>query len=167
VDTNPIRTCPFYNLIVQCREQLVRMEAIMTKDILITITGKQQGVDENPVTIELPGSYHMANGKHYIQYDEENVEIGKSIRNMLKISDSHVTYSKRDAMQTRMEFEINETTQMNYYTNYGNLSFDINTSKIDIQEHSDTLVVKLEYTLTNNGAPVSENILHILVKART
>jgi len=144
----------------------VKVEANMTKDILITITGKQQGVEDNPVTIELPGSYHMTNGKHYIQYDEENIEIGKSIRNILKISDSHVTYSKRDSMQTRMEFEINETTQMNYYTNYGNLSFDVNTSKIKIQEYCDTLDVKLEYTLSNNGAPVSENMLHILVKAK-
>lgn len=138
----------------------------MTKDILITITGRQSGVEEEPVTIALPGTYHFANGKHFIQYDETD-ESGMIIRNTIKMSNSEVTYSKKDAYNTRMYFELKEKTQMNYQTPYGNLVFDVFTNRIITLESADRIEVRLEYTLSNQGSSVSDNILQIILKADT
>lgn len=137
----------------------------MTKDVFIKINGAQQGMEENAVTIELPGTYHFANGKHFIQYDEPMDQTGKYIRNSIKISKSEVTYSKKDAHHTRMYFEINQTTQMNYHTPYGMLALDVCTSQIDLLEEEERLEVKLIYNLSNNGVPVSDNGLSIIVRA--
>lgn len=138
----------------------------MTKDILIAITGRQSGAEEDPVTIALPGTYHFTNGKHFIQYDEID-EKGVVIRNTIKMSNSEVTYSKKDAYNTRMYFELKEMTQMNYQTPYGNLVFDVFTNRIITLESEERIEVRLEYALSNNGSPVSDNLLQIILKADT
>ncbi len=137
----------------------------MTKNVRITITGEQRELEENSVTIEAPGSYHFANGKHFIQYEEVREELGKKIGNTIKVSASEVTYTKKDDYNTRMYFELNQVTQMDYHTTYGVLALDIKTKTIDISESDDIIEVKLEYSLFESGLPVSENMLHIIVKA--
>lgn len=132
------------------------------EDILIKIIGKQQG-SEDAVTLELPGSYHIINGKHFLQYDEAT-ENG-TIRNNIKISATEVTYTKKDAFQTRMYFALNKTTQINYYTPYGVLPLEAYTSKLNIMEATNQIELMLEYTLYDNGAVVSENILQIITKS--
>ncbi len=138
----------------------------MTKDVDITIIGKQESIEDNEVTIKTTGSYHFTNGKHYIQYDEISEEDGKAIRNTLKISPNEVSYRKKDKFNTWMYFEKNEISQMNYPTPYGNLALYISTRIIDVTETQEKIEAVLEYTLSNNNASVSENTLHIIISAK-
>lgn len=137
----------------------------MTKDINITIIGKQKGMEEDAVTITASGSYHLMNGKHFIQYDEVNAENGSMIKSSLKISNAELAFTKKDVHPTQMFFVQNMPTQMDYQTPYGCLILDVNTKVIELQESSDQIDVRLEYTLSNNDSPISENILHIIIKS--
>lgn len=139
----------------------------MTKEVVIKLKGIQLGMEEEFLTVCVPGNYHLANGKHFIQYEEKSEE--KVItKNILKISPASVVLTRSAQQATRhsqMFFELNETTRTDYPTPYGNLPLDIKTNKITVNEASNIIEVTLEYSLFSNDAQLSDNVLSIIVEA--
>ena len=137
----------------------------MKKDVFITIMGMQQGSGEETLTTAVPAIYHLANGKHYIQYDELLEGGNEVVKSMLKISTSEVILSKRGMQQSQMEFRVKELTHTLYQTPYGSLNLEINTKSIQLKEENSKLEVKLDYSLSVDASKLSDNLLLITIEA--
>lgn len=137
----------------------------MTREVLVTIEGQQKGVEEEPIVTIATGTYHFTNGRHYIQYDERLEENGIITKNMIKIAPSQVVLSKKFKHSSQMTFDLNEITQSAYHTPYGDLSLDIETTSILVDEQPERIEVSMNYILLNNERPISDNSITITISS--
>lgn len=138
----------------------------MTKDIFISIVGSQSDVNQEEIAINTSGTYHLRNGKHYIQFDEI-ADDGKSvIQNTLKITDEQVDFTKKGALNSQMVFQLMEETTANYQTPYGNLLFQIHSHLLTLEQSINEIGVMLKYSLSLDGGHISENEIQIIIKAK-
>lgn len=135
----------------------------MTKEVRITIEGRQIGSDEEPIITTATGVYHYTRGKHYIQYEEPIEEVSAISKNMIKIEPSKVVLTKKVVRASEMIFDRAETTHLDYQTPYGNLMFELKTYSILLKNESDRLEVYMEYSLYSNAAHVSDNSILITI----
>lgn len=135
----------------------------MTKEVQVTIEGKQLGNDEEPIIVTVPGTYHYTNGKHYVQYQEKLTDGETYSKNIIKISASNVLLSKKSAGVSQMEFDLKEVTQTVYQTAYGNLHFDVRTNSIVLLEEDDRIRVRMNYSLSTGDSLVSDNSILITI----
>jgi uncharacterized beta-barrel protein YwiB (DUF1934 family) len=129
----------------------------MTKEVSITIEGVQIGAEEAPILMTASGTYHMQNGKHYIQYEEQPEEGQGCIKNMIKISAVEVAMTKKGTANSEMNFVLNHNSQITYQTPYGNLFFEAQTSLIKVVEKDTSLEVTMEYSLFSNEDHISDH----------
>ncbi len=137
----------------------------MTKDIIVTIEGRQLDADEMVMIFKADGVYHLQHGKHFIQYDEPAETAGAVIKNMIKISPKRIEITKKGAASSLMYFDLDQNTEAIYQTPYGDLRFEVRTSGILLEETETTLLVKLEYTLYTEGSHLSDHKTVIIVQA--
>jgi uncharacterized beta-barrel protein YwiB (DUF1934 family) len=71
---------------------------------------------------------------------------------------------KKGKQLTQMNFELQDVTQANYQTPYGSLTLEIKTTKILIMVTDEKIEVKLEYSLSTEDSPLSDNSLTILIE---
>lgn len=67
----------------------------MTKDVLITISGMQFDIEEEPVELVTVGTYYLKNGKHYVLYEEQTEGNGQVTKNIVKFYEGHFEMTKR------------------------------------------------------------------------
>jgi len=137
----------------------------MKKEVSIVIEGAQLGSEEEPVVMTASGTYHLHKDRHYILYDEKSEEGEGIIKSTVKIALTKIELSKKGANCSQMVFDINEETIAIFQTPFGNLSFDVKTSEIILEESPDKLQVKLEYSLSSNDSIVSNNRIIILIES--
>ncbi|MDF2942957.1 MAG: hypothetical protein K0S01_1815 [Herbinix sp.] len=137
----------------------------MTKEVSISIEGLQLGSEEDSIVMTALGTYHLYNDKHYIQYDEKPEEGEGAIKCMVKIALTKIELSKKGVNSSQMVFDLKEETIAYYQTPFGNLSFDVNTTEIIIEESPEQLQVKLEYSLSSNASLISNNQIIIKIES--
>lgn len=137
----------------------------MTKNVIVKIEGYQSGT-AGSIKTQTPGIYQEIDGIHHIQYNEK-VQGSKLIsKNTIKIGKSQVTLSKRVRESSQMVFDLEKITQTTYPTPYGNLTFDIKTSSIMLDETPEKIDLVLEYSLSAEGNHVSDNKTVITILAK-
>ena len=135
----------------------------MTREVTVTIDGLQQGDEESTVSVKATGIYHNRNGKHYIHY-EESIEGGEGItKNTIKIASNQIDIIKKGVNTSNMVFALEESTQTRYETPYGSLLLYIKTTRIQVEENSDEILIRLHYTLSANDGHLSDNQVLIRV----
>ena len=91
----------------------------MTKDVLVSISGKHIDIMEDPtagyetgddaIEVVTPASYYCKNGKHYIIYDEILEGKAGTIRNKIRITGNEmVEIMKSGAASSHMTFRKNQ-----------------------------------------------------------
>lgn len=135
----------------------------MTKEVLITIEGQQIGSEDAPIIETALGTYHFKDGKHYIQYEEMFEEQQATSKNIIKIAPTKVVLTKKMIHSSEMVFDLKEVTQTVYYTSYGDLTLDINTSSIILKEEEDRIELNMKYALSTEDAHVSDNSIRITI----
>lgn len=142
----------------------------MTKEVLISISGLQLEIDEDEaVEVISVGEYYKKNEKHYLRYEDMAMDcegIDNINKNTIKISDSQVDIIKKGASNTHMIFEKNKKNVTYYSTPFGELLIGIYTTKLDIIEAEEEILVKLEYALDVNSNHVSDCDITIKVTPR-
>ena len=143
----------------------------MTKDVLLSISGIQNGVDpDDMIEVISCGTYYKRNGKHFILYEEVLEEEGYMVTSManciLKISEDQIELRKKGAVNTQMIFEENTTHSTFYTTNVGDLILSISTDTIDIKEEQNLIYISLKYNLELNYQHVSQCELIIQVQGK-
>ena len=135
----------------------------MTQEVIIKIEGRQIQEQEEPIITTAHGTYHLVNGRHYVRYEEILEDSNQIIKNTIKVDPCKVILTKKLAQTSEMVFDLNEKTQAAYQTPYGNFVFDVKTSSILLKEEPEKIVVSMEYSLSADSSPVSENCTTITI----
>lgn len=135
----------------------------MKEKVSIFIEGLIQGEEESSITTKAIGSYRLVDGRHVIRYKETDDENGGS-DNIIEISPGLIEMIKKGEQSTHMVFDLSGTTHSVYDTPYGSLMFQVNTTKINIDENKDEIKVDMEYNLSHNNSHISDNHIKISVK---
>lgn len=140
----------------------------MTKEVIITICGLQNGpeTDGEPIEMIVAGEYFYKNNKHYILYDEVMEGESQVTKNRIKISNGQMELTKSGVVNVHMVFEENVKNITQYYTPYGSLSMGIDGKKVEIQESEHEIDVKIEYGMEMNQEFVADCNIAINVKSK-
>lgn len=139
----------------------------MTKDVLVSISGKHVDIMNDPVEgyevgddaveVVTPANYYCRNGKHYIVYDEVVEGIAGTIRNKIKITgNDSVEIMKSGLSSSHMVFEKNKKNLTYYRTPYGQMLVGVNTKKMEISVGEDNINVQVDYELDVNHEPMAD-----------
>ena len=106
----------------------------MTKDVIITICGLQNGpeTDGEPIEMAVVGEYYFKNNKHYIFYEEVMEGESQPTKNRIQVSDGQMELFKTGAVTVHMIFVENEKNITNYQTPYGCLMMGIDAKKVSL-----------------------------------
>lgn len=135
----------------------------MTKDVIVTIDGRQLGEEDGVISTTASGIYHQRGNKHFVYYDEK-AEDGEGItKNTIKITPNQIEIIKKGINSSHMIFHVKETTDTCYQTPYGSLLLTIQTLELQVEDSLDEIRVKLQYTLSAKDAHLSDNSIMIRV----
>ena len=139
----------------------------MTKDVIITICGLQNGpeTDGQPIEMIVSGEYFYKNNKHYILYEEVMEGESGTTKNRIKISDGKMELTKNGVVNVHMVFEENVKNITHYYTPYGSLTMGIDGKKVAIKETENEMDISVEYGMEMNQEFVAD--CHIAIKVRS
>lgn len=153
----------------------------MTKDVLISIRGKQEigkkkegrliagtvrteRTDE-PIEVIVPGRYYEKNGGHFLLF-EEIAEDGGKTATSVKIRDKSLEMTRRGAVSTHMVFERGGQSLSYYQTGFGTIRLGIQTSHFDLKETEERIDVSLRYDMEVNYEHYAECFLAMSVTPR-
>ena len=139
----------------------------MTKDVLVSISGKHIDIMDDPVegyetgddAIEVvtPASYYCRTGKHYILYDEVLEGMAGTIKNKIKITGTDsLEIMKSGVSSSHMVFEKNKKNLTYYRTPYGQMLIGVNTRKMEINVDEDQIDILVDYELDVNHEPMAD-----------
>lgn len=143
----------------------------MREKVSIFIEGSVNDEEESGITTKVIGHYSLFEGIHILRYEEpalqsdENSDImDKVSENTIKISPGLVEMIKNGENSTHMVFDLEQPTQSVYDTPYGSLCFRIHTTRIDVEEKTDEIILVMEYSLSHDNSHISDNQIRILTK---
>lgn len=139
----------------------------MTKDVLVSISGKHIDIMDDPaqgyetgddaIEVVTPASYYCRNGKHYILYDEVLEGMAGTIKNKIKITGTDsLEIMKSGVSSSHMVFEKNKKNLTYYRTPYGQMLVGVNTRKMEINVDEDQIDVQVDYELDVNHEPLAD-----------
>lgn len=138
----------------------------LTKDIRVSVSGIQFEIEpEEPVELITFGDYYHKNGKHYILYDEIDMEEGENIKNRIKIGDGKIEVVKSGTTNGQLIFEQGKNHMTYYDTAMGSLLMGVNTASIRMIEEEDHIQAKVRYSLEMNYNHISECEITIDVRS--
>ena len=140
----------------------------MTKEVIISIRGLQNGpeTDGEPIEMIVAGEYFYKNNKHYILYDEVMEGESQVTKNRIKISDGQMELTKNGVVNVHMIFEEHVKHITQYYTPYGSLAMGIDAKKVEIKETEHELEISVEYGMEMNQEFVADCNISIRVKSK-
>lgn len=149
----------------------------MNRNVNILIEGIVRGEDESRITTKATGQYRMLDGVHILRYmesdlkgeekavtmDKDSISIDEDGVNTIKISTGMVEMIKMGENSTHMVFDLSRPTQSVYDTPYGSLYFNIQTTRIDIEEKENAVTLNMEYSLSYEDSHISDNQIYLTV----
>ena len=140
----------------------------MTKEVLITICGLQNGSDADgePIEMTTTGEYYYKNEKHYIIYEEVMEGETKTTKNRIKIAPGMLELTKNGVVNVHMLFEEKKKNVTHYFTPYGSLMMGIDTKKVDIYEAENEMKVSVDYALEINQEFAADCDIKITVQSK-
>lgn len=140
----------------------------MTKDVIVTICGLQNGpeTDGEPIEMIVAGEYFYKNKKHYILYDEVMEGESQITKNRIKVSNGQMELVKSGAVNVHMTFEEHVKHVSNYATPYGTLAMGIDTKQVVMKETEHELDIFAEYAMEMNYEFVADCNISINVKSK-
>lgn len=142
----------------------------MTKEVLISISGLQFDLNsEEPVEVISVGEYYERNGKHYVVYEELQMDDPASqevTKNTIKISENQVDIKKKGISNVHMIFELNKKNITYYNTPYGDLLIGLYTTALKQSKSEEEIVIGLEYALDINSNHISDCSISIRITPR-
>ncbi|MDD6572279.1 MAG: DUF1934 domain-containing protein [Thermoflexaceae bacterium] len=137
----------------------------MTKDVLVTVRGKQIGNNyEDEIEIINRGNCYERNGKTYIRYEEQQEESDAVIQNMIKIGSDGIEITKKGSVGAQMIFRENEKINSCYETPYGMMMMAIYTNRIQCSIEPEKIEINVLYSIEMNGELLSDADVYIKVE---
>ena len=138
----------------------------MSQKVHLTLTGRQKDETGEIALTEHSGEaeYFEKNQCVYLLYEECHEGTDTIVRNTLKLKHSVLELTRRGGISARMVFEPGKEYLTDYATPYGCLKMGISTRSLDISREDYLLRVRIAYSLSSNGLPVSDCSLDIEVR---
>lgn len=138
----------------------------MTKDVLITISGMQFDIEDEPIELVTAGTYYLKNGKHYVLYEEQPEDNGPITKNVVKFHDGHFEMTKKGGNNSFLMFDQDQKTSTLYQTPAGPVQIDVITHELSMVEKEEEIQVNVRYALNMNYNFISECEVTFKVQAR-
>lgn len=140
----------------------------MTKEVLVTICGLQNGPDADgePIEMTTVGEYFYKNGKHYVLYEEVMEGESKPTKNRIKFAPGMLELTKNGVVNVHMLFEEHKKNMTHYYTPYGSLVMGIDTKKVLIGEEENEIKIAVDYALDLNQEFAADCDIKITIKSK-
>ncbi len=140
--------------------------------------------EQNPVVVRVKGSFRDAEGredeiltvakgrhyfhrdKHYVLYDDEDLQQGTKTPTVLKIGQEAMILLRHGSVEQEQRFERGTEKRSTYRTPYGNINLAVRTEELSVHYEDGKAegIVDIRYDLFVNGAFQSSNRLHIEVE---
>ncbi|MBQ3583881.1 MAG: DUF1934 domain-containing protein [Lachnospiraceae bacterium] len=134
----------------------------MKKEVSVCIKGLHSNSDDAAdMGIQVNGTYHLKDGKHYIRYAENAADEAEQSSSILKIMSNEVELIKKGYGATHLHFEPGKLNHTYYKTIMGNLFIGVDTSFLTVQESEDKISVRIEYALVMDGMKASDCVVEI------
>lgn len=142
----------------------------MTKNVIVSIQGLQFDAAQNDEELDkietiYPGEYYFRNQAHYILYDECLEGQDEPVKNMIKIKPQELVITKKGPVNVQMVFNEGKKTITSYITPFGNMLIAMDTTKLDIEENADDMLVHIEYALEANYQYVADCNIRVEIKS--
>lgn len=139
----------------------------MTKDIKVSVSGTQFELDPaEPIELITFGDYYHKNGKHYILYDEIDLEEGETIKNRIKMTPDKIEVVKSGSLNGQLIFEKGKNHLTYYDTPMGSLLMGVNTNSIRMIEEENHIKATVRYSLEVNYDHISNCEITIDVRSK-
>ncbi len=138
----------------------------MTKDVLVTVSGIQRDIEEEPIELITSGTHYLKNGKHYVLYEEQADQAAPVIKNRVKFNENSFEMTKRGGPYTALSFFKGEKTSSVYSTPAGPVQIDVFTHEISVTETEGEILAVIQYSLNINYNFISECEVRFKVQAR-
>lgn len=138
----------------------------MTKEVLVTVTGRQFDLEDEPIELMTQGTYYMKNGKHYVLYEEQPDESIPIIKNRVKFHENYFEMTKNGGIKSALTFLKNQRTESLYETGAGAVKMEVDTHELVITETDELLHAVVRYALFMNGQFISECEVNFKVRQR-
>lgn len=124
----------------------------MTKEVIAAIRGLHFTNDEDGDKIETitPAEYFFRGGSHYLIYEELDEDSGQLTRNMIKYKPQFMELTKKGLVNVHMVFEEQKKNVTSYATPFGNIMIGIDTTKVNVEEQDEKMILSVEYALDVN-----------------
>lgn len=140
----------------------------MTKEVMVTITGRQtmDGEAQEPIEMVHVGEYYEKNGTHYILFDEVVEGFSGSVKNIIKIRDRYLEVQKRGVIGSNMVFEEGKRQETTYSVPYGSFLMETATSSVQLRQTEELLEAVAAYEMSLNGARCADCDIRVAVVPR-
>ncbi|MBE6729957.1 MAG: DUF1934 domain-containing protein [Ruminococcaceae bacterium] len=133
-------------------------------EALITVTGYQYvNGEEDCIELKTLGKFGVKNDKYYIQYTE-STENDETCDTLIKVSKNETIITKKGATDNRMVIEKGKRNTCFYSSCGAVLMLDIYGMNTINNLNSSGGSLCLEYEISINSVPVSQNKIEITVK---
>ncbi len=146
----------------------------MTKDVLVSITGLQTDIADDPelddeeIEVVTPANYYCKNGKHYVIYEEVSEGIPGTTKNKIKISgEDSLEILKSGITNSHMIFEKNKKNLTYYQTPFGQMLVGINTRNMEVTVTEKNIDVLVNYELDVNYEPLADCRIKMNITSKT
>lgn len=138
----------------------------MTKDVILSISGVQFEVNDEPTEVITGAGYYFKNGRHFVTYEETVPETGETVKNLIKIDDTRVDVIKHGPQSVHMVFEKDKKNVTCYNTPFGSLFIGIHTLQMKHSEDDLNINTQIGYSLEINDAHVSDCRISLNIKSK-
>lgn len=147
------------------KEMPANKENTMSQKVHLTLTGQQKDETGEIARTEHSGDaeYFEKNDCVYLLYEESPNGSDTIVKNTLKLKHSVLELTRRGGISARMVFEPGREYLTDYTTPYGCLKMGIFTHSLDVFREDCLLRIRIVYSLTSYGLPVSDCTLDIAV----
>lgn len=136
------------------------------RDVIISITGEQNGANGDRDSVELvtAGKYGFENGESRFTYEESELTGLNGTRTTFTISPMGVVLRREGSLNSEMLFQQGHKNYFLYETPFGSATMGVDTRRVETQlgEHGGSL--ELDYNIDFNHTPMGRNKFRIKVK---
>ena len=144
------------------------MENDIKKDVLVSVSGRQQGadMDDAPICLTSQGRLYRKGKNFFVSYDESALTGLDGTHTTVKVDGAEVSVIRTGKYPSQMTFKEGNKSMTMYQTDYGPLTVVINTKKVTstLSENGGEIDVLYELEIENEPAYANHLVIKVEVK---
>ncbi|WP_458863474.1 YwiB family protein [Acidaminobacterium chupaoyuni] len=138
----------------------------MKKDVIISISGRQDYEDQSPEKVELVtnGQYYLRGGKYYIVYEESALTGMEGTKTTMKIEPDALTILRTGAVSSQLRLCAGQRHTALYQSNYGPLNISTITQSLTSQLGEDGGFLEVSYAVEVDHVYTNTNYLRLEIR---